>query len=75
VGYIVRRQFFSGEPTPQGQPYAIEVTEEPGCEDAHLHTPGGVRIRRDGLTVFATAEEALEDAARRGEAEEKGGTG
>ena len=74
MGYVVRKQFFSGEPTPRGEAFAVEVREGPGCEDRHLHTPGGVRIRRGGLTVFATAEEALEEAARRGEAAEKGGT-
>lgn len=75
MGYIARRQFFSGEPTPQGEAFAVEVREGPGCEDRHLHTPGGVRIMRDGLTVFATAEEALADAARREEAARKEGTG
>ena len=62
VGYIARRQFFSGEQVPQGEPYVVEVTEEPGCEDAFLHTPGGAKLARDGATVFATPEEALEDA-------------
>ena len=75
MGYVVRKQFFSGEPTPRGEAFAVEVREGPGCEGRHPHTPGGVRIKRDGLTVFATAEEAPEDAARRREAARKGGTG
>ena len=74
MGFVARKQFFSGEPTPRGEAYAVEVREGPGCEERHLHTPGGVRIKRDGLTVFATAGEALEDAARRDEAAREGGT-
>jgi hypothetical protein len=37
VGYVARRQFFSGEPTPRGEAFAVEVREGPGCEHEYHH--------------------------------------
>jgi hypothetical protein len=42
----------------------LHVNEEPGSEAEFLHRSDGRLITRDGLTVFATEQEAKEEVSR-----------
>jgi hypothetical protein len=42
----------------------LQVIEEPGSDAEFLHRTDGRLITREGLTVFATEQEAREDVSR-----------
>ena len=62
MGFVVRSKVVPGETPPRCESAAAQVHEGAGCEDKYLHTPGGVEFARDGGTVFASREEAAEEA-------------
>jgi hypothetical protein len=62
IGYV--RTATNGEPEPP-TPFVIHVLESAGSTDEILHTADGRTWPREGLTVFATEDEATDDALRR----------
>lgn len=65
MGYLPYSAVFGDPPDLDTETsWVIRVVEEPGCTAEFVHTSDGKPFARYDLTIFATEEEAREEALR-----------